>query len=738
MMCNLTRRTLCAAVAIGIGVWLTAGCGASASEVSDPVVITLSAPLGNAILRTYGEEFEDFGYDLVALKDGGALMVGQANNTGPNGRIFPGDARALRLDAEGNVLWEQDYNSDIDGLLYSPIQVSDAGFVILGSLVGSYVRNEDDLHLLKIDEGGDLIWSHTFGGPGDDVGKMVRQTSDGGFIVVGTRADEHPSYRNGIHLYQNDLILIKTDEEGNEVWSRTYGEEMLYLGWGVEQTPDGGYVLTGWEAKTIDDRDVFLLKTDEAGEVEWSRRWDLDPGERDGAFDLILTSDGCILVCGIQSMNVGPRQAVLLKVDMNGNEVWLKRFGGEDVHTGFWDVMEDRDGGYIACGDLSSGNFEVRGSYSSKGLILKTDRNGELLWQQVVSTPEYTSMMFSSAAVLPEGGYLFVGRATPTGSAHSDMLWMKTEPPARHAITPETVDSLAEATRFDVGMHAFAVVFLSESLLGVSDSERAVFWDLGAEEPLVEFTRFQRGRVIGLALDRTLVALFTASRTLEIWTVTPLEKVTDLCTIEDTEWPRAEFSADGRLLAVTNRWNDIEIWNLEERTRMRNCVGHHSNMFALAFSPDGQWLASGGGTSSRDDTGESFIGIWDVLAGDRLAWLSTEDLGDNHDLTFSRDGSQLISAGQRRMLAWDTSTWERTYDSGPSYPGSYGIALSPDGSLLAIATDARRIRLMSVEEMRAVRDIYTGAEVLDVDFSGDGTLLAGSFVDGTVRIWETP
>jgi WD40 repeat protein len=347
-------------------------------------------------------------------------------------------------------------------------------------------------------------------------------------------------------------------------------------------------------------------------------------------------------------------------------------------------------------------------------------------------------MMFSSAAVLPEGGYLFVGRATPTGAAHSDMLWMKTEPPARRAITPETADSLAEATRFDVGMHVFELVFLSDTRLAVADSERAAFWDLEAEEPLVEFSRSEIGRVIGMSPDRQLLAIYAPWQHLELWTVDPLERVTELCPVEDTEWPTAAFSANGCLLAVTNRWNDIEIWDLEERTRIHNCVGHHSNLFALTFSPDGRWLASGGGTSSRDDAGESFIGIWDVSTGDRLAWLPTEDLGDNHDLTFTHDDSRLISAGQRRMLAWDTSTWERTYDSGPSYPGSYGIALSPDGSLLAIATDARRIRLMNIEEMRSVRDIYTSAEVIDVDFSGDGTMLAASFVDGTVRIWEIP
>jgi len=71
---------------------------------------------------------------------------------------------------------------------------------------------------------------------------------------------------------------------------------------------------------------------------------------------------------------------------------------------------------------------------------------------------------------------------------------------------------------------------------------------------------------------------------------------------------------------------------------------------------DQRRLASGGGTSSHDDAGESFVGAWNVATGARLAWLRTEDLGDNHDLTFTLDGSRLIAGGQRRMLAWDTAT----------------------------------------------------------------------------------
>ena len=168
--------------------------------------------------------------------------------------------------------------------------------------------------------------------------------------------------------------------------------------------------------------------------------------------------------------------------------------------------------------------------------------------------------------------------------------------------------------------------------------------------------------------------------------------------------------------------------------RIHNCVGHHSNLFALAFSSNGRWFVSGGGTSSRDDAGDSFLGVWEVSTGTRLAWLRTEDLGDNHDFTFSCDGARLISGGQRRMLAWDTTPWERVWNSEPVYPGSNGKSLSPDGTLLAIAADNRTLRIAEIAGLRTIRDLYVGVDPMDVAFSPHGTRLATSSTDIVVRI----
>lgn len=200
---------------------------------------------------------------------------------------------------------------------------------------------------------------------------------------------------------------------------------MLYLEWGVAQIPDGGYVLAGWEARTIDDRDVILIRVSESGEIEWSRTWDL--GERDGAFDLILTAEDQIVLACIQSMGSGAPSAVLIKVDLEGNLLWSKLIDEEGVGNTFWDVMEDQDGGYIAVGDTHLGR--VPGSYADMhgAWVVKVDPQGETLWQHMFGRGGYDQAHFSAVSVFPEGGYILVGDVTGSSEEYSDILWMRLE-----------------------------------------------------------------------------------------------------------------------------------------------------------------------------------------------------------------------------------------------------------------------------------------------------------------------
>lgn len=388
-----------------------------------PTPIPSPGPLVRRGVRTFGGPDNDRANDILLTADGGTLIAGLANSTGSSHRVNPGDARLIRTDSEGRVIWVKDYGEQLPASFSSVIQSGDDEYVILGEIASSATSDEYDLYLVKVDGEGNQVWSHTYGGRGLDFGKMVRQTADGGYILIGSKAD---SFVTG-DLYQNNLYLIKTDAAGNEVWSRTYGDQILYLGWGVVQTPDNGYVLVGWEAVTYDDRNVIVIKIGGLGEVEWSRTWDLGPGDRDGGFDLILASDGTIVLACIQSMGSGAPSAVLLKVDLQGKELWNKLIGEEGVGNTFWHIVEDSDGGYVMAGDTHLGKLPRTGQDIHGAWMVKTDKEGEILWQHVFGQGEVEQASVGSCALLPDGGYVFAGSVTRYGEASSDMLWLKTD-----------------------------------------------------------------------------------------------------------------------------------------------------------------------------------------------------------------------------------------------------------------------------------------------------------------------
>jgi WD40 repeat protein len=695
-------------------------------------------------IRTYGGRLTDWGYDILLLDDGGTLIVGQADNAGPSHRIYPGKARLIRTDAEGDVIWQKDYGGEVDSMFYCPIQTGDDEYVIVGQIAASYTRDEEDIYLVKIDGEGNEIWSQTYGGRGMDHGKMVRQTADGGFILVGDRADEFPS--GG--LYQSDLVLIKTDAEGNEVWTRTYGDEILYLGWGVAETPDGGYVLAGWEAKTIPDRDVIAIKTDEEGEVEWSRTWDLDPGDRDGGFDMILTDNGHVVIAGIKSMDSGARGAVLIKVDLEGNEIWVKDFT-EGEGNEFWDIMEDTDGGYVMAG----GRFltpinRATGEVVREGLIIKTDPDGEVLWQYAFSSSEYDSTLLSSAVVLPGRGYIFVGGATPSGEEYWDMLWLKLTtdgamiPPTDTAVLPSGTNAPALET---ISIDTADEVELLSILSGHSDKVTALafagdgaylasssmdktikLWDVRSGQEVHTFSTYEVGlNHIAFSPDGRLLASADA-----IWDV---ESKQTLQTPERSRQVPAAvaFSPDGSLLAVALANRAIKLWDIASGQVVRIFEEQAGAVtLSIAFSPDGTWLVSG----EHDGT----VRLWKVESGQVVRTFAHGTESHVHSVAFSADGCLVASSGiDYTARLWDVASGQAVHIL-RHRNGLYDLTFSLDGSLLATAGCDRTVKLWDVASGRQICSLPHGDEVMSVTFSPDGTLLASGGYDHQVYVWGIP
>jgi hypothetical protein len=209
----------------------------------------------------------------------------------------------------------------------------------------SYGAGWYDVYLIKVDVNGNMQWSKTFGGSGGDEGFSVQQTRDGGYIIVGRTE----SYGAG----GSDVYLIKVDVNGNMQWSKTFGGRGDDWGRSVQQTRDGGYIIVGWTTSYgAGGRDVYLIKVDVNGNMQWSKTFG-GSGD-DWGFSVQQTRDGGYIIVGVTtSYGAGWYDVYLIKVDVNGNMQWSKTFGGSGDDEGF-SVQQTSDGGYIIVGYTKS------------------------------------------------------------------------------------------------------------------------------------------------------------------------------------------------------------------------------------------------------------------------------------------------------------------------------------------------------------------------------------------------
>jgi len=212
--------------------------------------------------KIFGGSKDDWGNSVQQTSDGGYIITGATKSHGEDGRNA---LWLIKTDVKGDESWDKIYGRSDDTIGYSVQQTNDGGYIIAGSKL-TYAERYGEIWLIKTDFNGNTTWDKNFGGLGDDVGKSVQQTRDGGYIIVGSKAKA-----GGGTL---DVLLTRVDASGDEEWEKTFGGSGWNEGKAVQQTVDGGYIITGsTHPYGVDHKGnaVWLIKTDSNGNKAWDK-----------------------------------------------------------------------------------------------------------------------------------------------------------------------------------------------------------------------------------------------------------------------------------------------------------------------------------------------------------------------------------------------------------------------------------------------------------------------------------
>lgn len=327
----------------------------------------------------------------------------------------------FKTSSNGTLIWERIFSSMNHRTIATWMEpVDDGGIIVTGhtNSENTWPPDSNDIILIKTDNNGNLSWSKTFDTGKDDLGFCVRQTFDDGFIVSGFH-DAVPTSLAGTTY----VILIKTDGLGNVIWEKKYQIPVRDLDTAeglpvvVNQTADSGFVVTGTTAGSH-AADVFILRTDATGNLLWAKSYEHDPGifRFSLGLDIIESLSGELIVAGTMDKD--------RVMDLVNYPYILKvNSAGDILNSKILSTVPDHpfQSGFSSVEQTPDGGyfFTGMGGYSGFGdqaQLLKTDDAFNMQWSRVYTMDGIATMGSRSGRSTTDGSYVFAGKRQFSGT----------------------------------------------------------------------------------------------------------------------------------------------------------------------------------------------------------------------------------------------------------------------------------------------------------------------------------
>jgi hypothetical protein len=339
-------------------------CGETSSfglGLSDIYVVKIDEYGNIEWTKTYGGPDQESGNCINKTNDGGFIICGVTAPFLSASSI----AYLLKINSVGDTLWTRSYMGNSFSIASQVIQTDDNGYMICGSTQSGYLM-ESDVFIFKVNELGELIWSKTYGGDDYDRAISLAKTNDGGFIFCGA-TKSFVNINNG----GNDIYIIKTDANGDSIWTKVYGGSFYDVGYTILRKEDDSYYVGGITSSTEHGKEYILLNLNSAGDTIWTKTF----GDDDNNYcrNIALTNDNCIVGCG-WSINFpsSDYKLDLFKCDIYGNLLWIKQYGGI-IHDQGFASFQTNDNGFVIAGRTDSFGAGMNDMY-----LIKTDADGIL------------------------------------------------------------------------------------------------------------------------------------------------------------------------------------------------------------------------------------------------------------------------------------------------------------------------------------------------------------------------
>lgn len=361
--------------------------------------------------KVYPTAYDKTSREVLATPDGGYIIAGSTNNS----NVIDCDIYVIKTNSSGDTLWTRTYGGPKPDYAYSMLETSDGNYFILG-FSQSFGGGDYDTYLIKINSSGALLWQKIYGGSGNEHGREIIKTTDGNYVIVGS---------SNSFTASKDAFLMKIDLAGTVLWSKYYGGLMEEAGNSVKQCNDGGFILTGQTFNFGPDGDVYLVRTNSAGDTLWTKTF-TDPLADEG-ISIVANNDGTYTFAVRDSTATTDVDIRIIKTTSTGNVIWNKRYAGTDKDTPKR-IRPTNDGGYII-GAISR-SF---GWINPDMWLLKLNAAGDTTWSRHYggSDHEHCHDIKQTA----DGGYIACGQSRSYGPGQK-IIFLKLDASGQISVVP--------------------------------------------------------------------------------------------------------------------------------------------------------------------------------------------------------------------------------------------------------------------------------------------------------------